>query len=83
MGRKSRAKPERLAAKLLAIRQRLNITQFEMAKKLEYQWYTRLSEYESGRREPNVLLLLRYAKLAGCTVDHLIDDRLELPPHLS
>ena len=79
MGRRPRPKPERLAAKLLAIRQNLGISQFEMAKRLDYPLYTRLSEYESGKREPNLLLLLRYAKLAGITVEELIDDSINWP----
>ena len=79
MGKKPRLKPERLAAKLLAIRQNLGISQFEMAKRIDFPLYTHLSEYESGRREPNLILLLRYARVAGCTVDHLIDDQIELP----
>ena len=64
---------------MLAIRQNLRITQLEMAKKLEFQWYSRLSEYESGRREPNLLLRRRYAKLAGITVEELIDDAVNWP----
>jgi transcriptional regulator with XRE-family HTH domain len=51
----------------------------EMAKKLEFQWYTRLSEFESGKREPNLLLLLRYARAANVSVESLIDDKLDLP----
>ena len=79
MGRGPRKKPERLASKLLAIRQDLGITQLEMARRLDFPAYSRLSEYESGRREPNLLLLLRYARIANVAVDFLIDDGLDLP----
>ena len=79
MGRKPRPKPALLGAKLLAIRQNLGISQFEMAKRLNFPLYTRLSEFESGKREPNLLLLLRYAKLAGITVEELIDDAINWP----
>jgi transcriptional regulator with XRE-family HTH domain len=41
--------------------------------------YTRISEYEIGRREPNLMLLLQYARAAGVTVESLIDDHLDLP----
>jgi len=41
--------------------------------------YHRLSEFESRRREPNLMLLLAYARLANVTVESLIDDELELP----
>ncbi|HJT65753.1 MAG TPA: helix-turn-helix transcriptional regulator [Pyrinomonadaceae bacterium] len=80
MARKPRPKPKHLAAKLLALRRRLGVTQVEMAKLLEVPAYCRLSEYESGRREPNLLVLLKYARLARVTVECLIDDELELPP---
>jgi hypothetical protein len=41
--------------------------------------YHRVSEYESGRRDPNLMVLLRYARLANVSVESLIDDELELP----
>lgn len=78
MGQKARSRPERLPAKLLAIRQRLGVNQTEMAKLLKCE-SKRLSELESGRREPNLLLLLNYARLAKVTVENLIDDDLDLP----
>ena len=77
MGRRPRSRPERLAAKLLAIRQRLGVNQTEMAKLLKCE-SKRLSELESGRREPNLLLLLSYARLAKVLVENLIDDDLDL-----
>ena len=38
-----------------------------------------ISRYETGRREPSLLVLLEYARLAGISTDVLIDDRLNLP----
>jgi DNA-binding XRE family transcriptional regulator len=78
MGQRPRSRPERLAAKLLEIRQRLGVNQTEMAKLLKCE-SKRLSELESGRREPNLLLLLSYARLARVPVENLIDDDLDLP----
>jgi transcriptional regulator with XRE-family HTH domain len=79
MGRKARSRPERLPAKLLAIRQHLGVGQFKMAKLLDSdQPHTRLSEYEHGKREPNLMLLLQYARLGKVTVESLIDDNLDL-----
>ena len=78
MGQKARSRPERLPAKLLAIRQALGVNQTEMAKLLKCE-SKRLSELESGRREPNLLLLLNYARLGKVTVESLIDDTLDLP----
>jgi DNA-binding XRE family transcriptional regulator len=78
MGQRPRTRPERLAAKLLAIRQRLGVNQTEMAKLLKCE-NKRLSELETGRREPNLLLLLNYARLVKVPVENLIDDGLDLP----
>jgi len=74
-----RPKPERLAAKLLAIRQHLGVSQTKMMKLLESDLnYTRISEWEIGRREPNLMVLLQYARLANVPVENLIDDDLDL-----
>ena len=76
----ARRKPKKLAAKLLAIRQRLDVSQTEMARLLDLkQTYTVVSSYESGRREPDLIILLRYARLARVSVESLIDDKLSLP----
>jgi transcriptional regulator with XRE-family HTH domain len=79
MGKKARSRPERLPAKLLAIRRALGVNQTEMAKLLESATLNkRLSEYESGRREPDLLVVLKYAKLGRVPVESLIDDNLDL-----
>jgi transcriptional regulator with XRE-family HTH domain len=79
MGHKKRGKPKYLAAKLLAIRQALGASQTEMVKHLDFKVTTaRVSEYEHGHREPNLIVLLRYAKSVGISVDALIDDDLDL-----
>jgi transcriptional regulator with XRE-family HTH domain len=43
------------------------------------QTYTVVSSYESGRREPDLIILLRYARLARVPMETLVDDKLELP----
>jgi transcriptional regulator with XRE-family HTH domain len=80
MGNK-RPRPARLAAKLLAIRRHLGLSQVKMVMllKTEDLSYHRISEYESGRREPNVMLLLQYARAGNVSVESLIDDHLDLP----
>jgi len=40
--------------------------------------YTVVSGYELGTNEPNLLILLRYARLAKIPVDNLIDDKLDI-----
>jgi transcriptional regulator with XRE-family HTH domain len=81
MGRSSRPKPERLALKLLSIREALNISQAEMVNRLDYPRIhpAHISGYERGEREPPLPVLLRYARLAGISTDLLIDDELDLP----
>lgn len=74
-----RSNPKHLAAKLLALRHGLGLSQTRLAERLEVTAYHRISEYESGRRAPNLLLLLRYARVAGISTDVLIDDNAELP----
>jgi transcriptional regulator with XRE-family HTH domain len=82
MGKAKRIKPERLAEKLLKIRESLGLSQSEMVERLGYaDSFSRnyISEYESGKREPSLPLLLAYARLAKISTDFLIDDELDLP----
>ena len=51
-----------------------------MARLLELkQTYTVVSSYESGRREPDLIILLRNARLARMPMETLVDDKLNLP----
>jgi transcriptional regulator with XRE-family HTH domain len=79
MGRSRRRKPKKLARKLFAIRQKLGVSQTEMARLLELKIaYTVISGYERGKNEPDLIVLLKYARLAGVSTDVLIDDKLDL-----
>jgi transcriptional regulator with XRE-family HTH domain len=74
MGTQKRAQPELLAAKLLHIRQRLGLTQQQMLSALKLEWdyaVGRISEYETGIREPNLIVLLQYARAALISTDEL------------
>ncbi|HEX8559685.1 MAG TPA: helix-turn-helix transcriptional regulator [Pyrinomonadaceae bacterium] len=85
MGRKSRAKPERLAEKLLRIREALGLSQSELFRRLDVESFSevkRISDYETGKSEPPLPVLLQYARAAGICVDVLIDDRQDLPAKL-
>ncbi|HKP73409.1 MAG TPA: hypothetical protein VJT82_10760 [Pyrinomonadaceae bacterium] len=44
--------------------------------------YYRISEFESGKGEPSLLILLGYARIAGVHTEVLIDDALDLPEQL-
>jgi transcriptional regulator with XRE-family HTH domain len=83
MGRRARLRPERLAEKLRQIRISLGLSQTEMLNRLGFDiHYSRISEYELGKNEPALPILLRYARVAGVIVDVLIDDELDLPKKL-
>lgn len=85
MGRKARQRPERLAEKLLQIRNSLGLSQSEMLRRLGLEdtiSYKKISEFELGNREPTLLMLLQYARAANVIADVLIDDELDLPERL-
>jgi len=85
MGRLPRERPRRLAAKLLQIRQALDLTQEQMLAALrldEKVFSSAISGYELGTREPPLLVLLKYARLAGLCMEVLVDDKMDLPTRL-
>lgn len=82
MGRSYRTRPKKLGAKLKRIRLRLGLTQPQMVKTLavrdEPLRAASISGYERSEREPPLGVLLRYARLAGVSVESLIDDKMKL-----
>ena len=85
MGVRPRQRPQRLAEKLLAIRTALGLSQTQTVKSLGAEEMIvpgQVSEFETGKREPSLIVLLRYARLANVCVDTLIDDDLDLPAKL-
>ena len=72
-------RPKRLAGKLRAVREHLGVSQTELKDLLHFKGhYGRMSDYELGKRQPGVLTLLAYARLAGVHIDDLVDDSSEL-----
>lgn len=74
--------PKRLAEKLKQIRIQQNLSQNEILQKLGFDnilFQGNISQYELGRREPPLTVLLAYARLAEISLEILIDDDLELP----
>ena len=71
--------PKKLAKKLLQIRTQLGLSQSELVRELNYEASplrpAQISQFETGRREPPLMLLLAYAKLSGISTDVLIDDK--------
>lgn len=74
-----REKPKRIAPKLKAIRERLGVSQTGMKRLLNYPGaYGRISEWELGKRTPDLVVLLSYARVAGIPLEQIVDDDLEL-----
>jgi transcriptional regulator with XRE-family HTH domain len=84
MGRTGRRKPVRLGEKLLHVRQALRLSQNQLIRRLGFEELVQgtISAFESGGREPSLLVLLAYARTAGVSVEALIDDGLDLPDNL-
>jgi transcriptional regulator with XRE-family HTH domain len=81
MPSKPQYRPKNLAPKLLQIRNALGLTQSEMLLRLGAENFktARISEYESGAREPSLWILLAYGRVAQVHVESLIDDEATLP----
>lgn len=82
MGRSKKAAPKHLAKKLEIVRKALRLTHEELINKLDCPdiplYRASISQYESGKIEPPLPVLLKYAKLAKLSTDVLIDDAVEL-----
>ena len=80
MGRSRRNKPKKLSQKLLAIRKRLKMSQTEMARALQLKvHYSAVSNFKLGTREPDLIVFLRYTRLAGVPMETIVVDHLTLP----
>ena len=86
--RHSRPQPDRLAEKLRQIRILLGYTLDEMAQALAQVKKSPpdksyIHRFEAGTREPSLLVLLEYSRVAGVRLEVLVDDGLDLPTKLS
>ncbi len=84
--RDRRGTQEFLPEKLIAIREFLCLGEVEMAESLSSDITSqcrqprqlkpaRISEYENGRLEPNLLVLVAYGRLGRVHLDLIADDR--------
>lgn len=85
--RHPRPQPDRLAEKLRQIRTRLGYTLEEMAQALARvkkspPTKSYIHRFEAGTREPSLLILLEYSRVARVTLESLVDDSLDLPERL-
>jgi transcriptional regulator with XRE-family HTH domain len=79
MYERQRPRPKRIAPKLKAIRQHLGVSQTGLMPLINFNgYYGRISEYELGKRQPTILVLLAYARAAGVPLEQIVDDELEL-----
>jgi transcriptional regulator with XRE-family HTH domain len=81
-----RPAPKRLGEKLLQIRTALGLSQTGIVERLDYResplYAAQVSNFEQGKREPPLQLLLAYARLANIPLEILADDELNLPAKL-
>ena len=77
-----RAMPKKLGKKMRQIRERLGMSQREIVVALNYKdtplRASQISQYENGQREPTMMLVLAYARLAKVPMEVLVDDKLKL-----
>lgn len=75
----ARARPKHLAKKLLQIRQALGLSQSALVRALGVDiHYTNISKYELDRNEPDLIVLLAYARVANVRLADIVDDEIEL-----
>jgi len=78
-----------MAEKLKQVRTSLGLSQREISIRLEFQdarirvARSTVSNYELGKREPPLLVLYAYTKLANVSMEVLIDDALDPPDTIS
>ena len=85
MGTRMRPRPINLSQKLRQIRIDLGLSQAELVRRLGFEdslHVGRISEYELSMREPSLILLLAYARLARVHLEDLVDDDIDLPSRL-
>ena len=85
MGTNPRVRPKRLAEKLRYIRESLDLTQSELLRRLDIEGLatqSKISEFESGKRDPSLLILLQYSRLAGVHMEVIADDEMDFPAKL-
>lgn len=87
MGSAKRPRPEKLAEKLLIIRNKIDggLSQNEMIRKLRLEeefGQERISKYERGVLDPPWYVLCAYAEVANIWLEVLVKDDLDLPEQL-
>lgn len=87
--RHPRPRPKLLHEKLRAIREFLNLGQLDLAQQIETEIIahscrhdqiqpSRIWEYENGKREPSLLVLIAYIHLGQLHLESLVDDGVDI-----
>jgi transcriptional regulator with XRE-family HTH domain len=87
--RSARLRSERLPEKLLKLRQYLNASQQDLTKRLNSEiksltkthhplQRSQVSQYERGKREPDLCVVLAYSRLGQVPMELLADDRVSV-----
>ena len=82
MKKSSRSKSNRLPEKLVTIRSALKLSQAEILERMGFGdelYRSNISQYERGDRVPPLLVVLQYARVAGISMEEIVDDALNLP----
>lgn len=78
-----RPAPKRLGEKLLQIRTALGLSQAELVRILDYKdsplYPAQISNFEQGKREPPIGVILAYARAAKVPMESIVDDKMEIP----
>ncbi|MFN2531696.1 MAG: hypothetical protein ABR555_10390 [Pyrinomonadaceae bacterium] len=85
MGKRPRHKPRRLGKKLQQIRHAQGLSQTQILKEMGLEGkYERnnLSNFETNKREPPMIIVLGYARLAGIDANLILDDKAQLPKEI-
>lgn len=70
--------PKRLPEKLKRIRERLGLTPDDIAPKVGAKTGAEILAYENDEDDLLVTVLWNYSKLAGCPIDQILYDNLEV-----
>jgi transcriptional regulator with XRE-family HTH domain len=84
VGVRGRRQQKKLPAKLRAIRIALGLTQPELPETFGLNWLrqSNVSDYERGRREPPLSVLLLYADAANVCLEVVVSDEFDLPKEI-
>src|SRR5688500_1075281 len=73
---RKRPTPKLLPEKLRHVRERLGMSQSEIADAVGVKDRSSISGYERGEREPPLPPLLRYARVSGLSLEYFVDDAI-------